>query len=646
MFIGYSTSHKGYLCFHKPTERIYVARHVVFNESIFPYSVSSHNSAPNLSTPASPELNSNLLEQAVELYTSSATFQTAPTIQPTIQPSLTIHPTSHSLPNFPSLPAPHQHQQYVPSHYRPAESSTHPMTTRAQTGNLKPKILAATLKPEPDPRTYKQALKHKHWQDAMTVEYNALVKNGTWSLVPCPTNVNVMGCKWIYRTKRKSDGSIERHKARLVAQGFSQQEGKDFFETFSPVVKPTTIRLVLSIALSNQWCLRQLDINNAFLNCELSEVVYMRQPKGFEDSHHPNHVCQLRKALYGLKQAPRAWFTKLKHYLITQGFRTCQSDTSLFVHHSVAATIYILVYVDDLIITGTDSGLINNFIINLNKVFALKDQGELHYFLGLQITRTSSGVQLTQEGYVRDIMESTNMFAAAPITTPADPQHRLVKAGEPFDDPALYRRTVGSLQYATITRPDITYAVKRILRYLAGTLSHSLHFSPTQATSFLAYSDAGWISDSDDSRSQFGYAIFHGSNLISWTSRKQKVVARSSTEAEYRSLAYTAAELLWLNLLASELHVPITGPLLLLRDNVGAIFLSKNPVISTRSKHIALDFHFIHDQVDSGTLKIGHVSSVDQLADIFTKPLSKDRVSFLRSKLRVLPNHQLAGGNK
>lgn len=496
----------------------------------------------------------------------------------------------------------------------------------------------------------------------MTVEYNALVKNGTRSLVPCPTNVNVVGCKWIYRTKRKSDGSIERHKARLVAQGFSQQAGKDFFETFSPVVKPTTIRLVVSIALSNQWCLRQLDINNAFLNGELSEVVYMRQPKGFEDSHHPDHVCQLRKALYGLKQAPRAWFTKLKHYLITQGFRACQSDTSLFVHHSAAATIYILVYVDDLLITGTDSSLINNFIINLNKVFALKDQGELHYFLGLQITRTSSGVQLTQEGYVRDILESTNMSAAAPITTPADPQHRLVKAGEPFDDPALYRRTVGSLQYATITRPDITYAVnrvcqfmhsptldhwravKRILRYLAGTLSHSLHFSPTQATSFLAYSDAGWISDSDDSRSQFGYAIFHGSNLISWTSRKQKVVARSSTEAEYRSLAYTAAELLWLNLLAAELHVPITGPPLLLCDNVGAIFLSKNPVISTRSKHIALDFHFIRDQVDSGTLKIGHVSSVDQLADIFTKPLSKDRVSFLRSKLRVLPNHQLAGG--
>ncbi|KAL8153323.1 hypothetical protein V2J09_011083 [Rumex salicifolius] len=221
------------------------------------------------------------------------------------------------------------------------------------------------------------------------------------------------------------------------------------------------------------------------------------------------------------------------------------------------------------------------FITALNKIFALKDQGDLHFFLGLQIHRTDSGITLTQESYIKDILDRANMASASSISTPADPQSRLVRAGEP--------RTVGSLQYATITRPDVAYAVnrvcqfmhsptvdhwraiKRILRYLAGTLDHYLHFKPTKAASFLAYSDAGWLSDSDDSRSQFGYAIFHGQNLVSWTSRKQRVVARSSTEAEYRSLAYT-------------------------------------------------------------------------LADIFTKPLSKDRVSFLRSKLQILPTHQLVGG--
>nr|KAJ0191944.1 hypothetical protein LSAT_V11C800425760 [Lactuca sativa] len=246
--------------------------------------------------------------------------------------------------------------------------------------------------------------------------------------------------------------------------------------------------------------------------------------------------------------------------------------------------------------------------------------------------------------------------------TSADAYSRLQKAGDPFSDPKLYRQVVGSLQYATITRPDIAYsvnrvcqfmhsptnrhwqAVKRILRYLKGTITHCLHFTPTKAKGLHAFFDCGWISDTDDSRSQYGFVIFHGSNLISWTCRKQKVVARSSTEAEYRSLAYTTAELMWLKQLVIDLQAPIHTPPLLLCDNVGAIFMSKNPVISTRSKHIALDFHFIREQVEAGELNICHVSSVDQLADLFTKPLGKDRVSFLRSKLQVLPALELAGG--
>ncbi|KAL4577991.1 hypothetical protein LXL04_014106 [Taraxacum kok-saghyz] len=254
------------------------------------------------------------------------------------------------------------------------------------------------------------------------------------------------------------------------------------------------------------------------------------------------------------------------------------------------------------------------------------------------------------------------MQDAASISTPADCQTKLVLADEPFSNPKLYRQVVGSLQYATITRPDIAYAVnrvcqymhsptiqhwqavKRILRYLKGTIQHCLHFSPTTATSLLAYSDAGWISDKDDSQSQYGFAIFHGPNLISWTSRKQKVVARSSTEAEYRSLAYTAAELLWIKQLLNDLFVPFTTPPLLLCDNVGAIFMTKNPVIRTRSKHIALDFHFIREQVEAQALVVHAVSSVDQLADIYTKPLSKDRFQFLRHKLQIRPAFELAGG--
>lgn len=324
--------------------------------------------------------------------------------------------------------------------------------------------------------------------------------------------------------------------------------------------------------------------------------------------------------------------------------------------------IYLLVYVDDVIITGSNAPQIQQFIQQLNKVFALKDLGKLHHFSGLQITATTTGLALSQQRYIEDILHRSKMQDSTPISTPADPNSRLTHHGEPFHDPTFFRQIVGSLQYATITRPDIAYAVnrvcqfmhsptthhwqatKRILRYLKGTSHHCLQFKPTTANYLLAYSDAGWISNKEDSRSQYGYAIFHGSNLINWTSRKQRVVARSSTEAEYRSLAYTTAEMLWLQQLIHELHAPITKQPMLLCDNVGAIFMSKNPVISTRSKHIALDFHFIRENVENGTLKICYSSSVDQLADIFTKPLSKDRIISLRTKLQVRPVLALAGG--
>ncbi|CAN1345150.1 Retrovirus-related Pol polyprotein from transposon TNT 1-94 [Linum perenne] len=693
VLIGYSASHKGYLCYHRPTSRIYVARHVVFDESVFPYATAQPMPPPpTYLVPPSPDP-TFFLKHAI-----NATLPCTPPHSPTfhsltqspshnthvsqVPSSSTISPPSHDTPHIstphhlsqtsahsptylrPTISSEAKCTQPPKTHYRPSTSSVHPMTTRAATKSLKPKTFSTTLVTplEKEPSTFNQAIKHTCWQIAMQDEYNALMRNNTWSLVACPTNVNLVGCKWIFRIKRNSDGTVQRHKARLVAQGFSQEAGVDYFETFSPVIRPTTIRLVLSIALSKGWIIRQLDINNAFLNGDLTDEVYMQQPRGFEDSTHPTYVCRLNKALYGLKQAPRAWFTKLKTYLLTQGYRACHSDTSLFTHMTSTSTTYILVYVDDLIITGSDSHYIQHFITNLNAMFSLKDLGGLSFFLGLQIHRTDKGLQLSQQQYLHDVLAKCNMLDSSSVTTPADPQTRLVKYGEPCLDPQLYRQIVGSLQYATITRPDITYAVnrvcqfmhspttshwqavKRILRYLNGTLSHSLQFKPTTADSLVAFSDAGWVSDKEDSRSQYGYAIFHGPNLISWTSRKQKVVARSSTEAEYRALAYTAAELLWLKQLLTDLHMPLKHPPLLLCDNVGAIFLSKNPVISTRSKHIALDFHFVRELVEAAQLRIAHVSSHDQLADIFTKALPKDRINYLRHKLQVQPDLALAGG--
>ncbi|CAN0920957.1 Retrovirus-related Pol polyprotein from transposon RE2 [Linum grandiflorum] len=684
IFLGYSSSHKGYLCYHQPTSRLYISRHVIFDEDTFPYQ--SPASPPFPATqPSSPAPNFVLAQAATA--PPSTGLSSGPTSTPTHTSSISSHlspstsstsshrsspPDSTSPTNQPSPPS---YQRPIVSssarytrpsttHFRPAQQSKHPMTTRAATNKLKPKTFTASLLTSPflEPRTFKEAIKHDRWHRAMKTENDALIRNGTWSLVPRPINVNVLGSKWIFRNKFNSDGSLQRHKARLVAQGCSQQESVDFYDTFSPVVKPTTIRLVLSIALSNGWTLRQLDINNAFLNGDLNEEVYMAQPKGFEHPDFPHHVCRLHKAIYGLKQAPRAWFKKLKGYLVSAGYHACLSDTSLFVLKTPTTTTYVLVYVDDLIITGSDSSYIASFIRTLDKHFSLKDMGELHHFLGLDIRRTAVGLQVNQRSYLQGILHRVNMTTCSSVSTPADPQNKLCKAGTPFSDPHLYRQTVGSLQYATITRPDITYsvnrvcqymhaptdahwqAVKRILRYLNGTLDHALHYTPTKADRLVAFSDAGWVSDSDDSRSQYGYAIYHGSNLISWTSRKQLVVARSSTEAEYRSLAYTAAELIWLHHLLQELHNPLPESPLLFCDNAGAIFMSKNPVISTRSKHIALDFHFIREQVEQGTLQISYLSTTDQIADIFTKALSRSRLHDLRLKLQVRPALGLARG--
>ena len=234
----------------------------------------------------------------------------------------------------------------------------------------------------------------------MEAEYQVLRRNCTWTHVPCPPNANVVDCKWVYRIKRRADGSIERYKARLVAKGFHQEEGVDFHDTVSPVVKPSTIKLVLSYAVTKGWDLNQLDVNNAFLNGDLTEVVYMSQPPGFIDKSHPHFVCRSSKALYGLKQAPRAWFLKLKTFLLSHGYTCCYSDSSLFVRHTPSSTTYLLVYVDDIIITGSDPSYISSFTQSLDLEFSLKDLGNLSFFLGIEVSRVGSGMHLSQASYI------------------------------------------------------------------------------------------------------------------------------------------------------------------------------------------------------------------------------------------------------
>ncbi|XP_060182800.1 uncharacterized mitochondrial protein AtMg00810-like [Lycium barbarum] len=347
---------------------------------------------------------------------------------------------------------------------------------------------------------------------------------------------------WIFRHKEHSDGSFERHKAR------------------HPVVKPATIRTVLSLALSNAWPIHQLDVKNAFLHGELKETVHMHQPVGFRDPTHLDYVCSLKKSLYGLKQAPQA----------------CKSDHSLFIYRKGIDMAYLLLYVDDIILTTLSDDLRKSIMTLLNSEFAMKDLGPLNYFLGIAVTRHAGGLFLSQKKHAEEIIERASMSSCRPSATPVDTKPKLsATSTSPFKDPSLYRSLAGALQYLTFTRPDISYAVqqiclfmhnpmevymnslKRIVRYIKGTLDHGLHLYPSKPTTLISYTDADWGGCPDTRRSTSGYCVFLGDNLISWSAKRQATMSRSSAEAEYRGVANVVGESCWLRNLLLELHCPI-----------------------------------------------------------------------------------------
>jgi hypothetical protein len=320
-----------------------------------------------------------------------------------------------------------------------------------------------------EPQFLQEALEDKNWKHAMDLEYSALMKNRTWHLVPPQKWRNVIDCEWVYKIKRKAYGSLDRYKARLVAKGFKQRHGLDYEETFSPVVKPATIRTILSLAVSKGWSLRQLDVQNAFLHDKLEEDVYLHQPPGYEDKTKSQYVCRLDKALYGLKQALRAWYSRLSSKLIELGFKISKADNSLFYVNNSELTIFILVYVDDIIVASSRSNAVRALLKKLGDEFALKDLGELHYFLRIEVAQNRDGIVLTQEKYANDLLRKSGMIQCNPGTTPLSISEKLSAAkGKPLGptDTTHYRSIVGALQYLTLTRPDLSFTVNKVCQYL------------------------------------------------------------------------------------------------------------------------------------------------------------------------------------
>jgi histone deacetylase 1/2 len=387
--------------------------------------------------------------------------------------------------------------------------------TRLQSGISKPKkftdgtIRYAHFCSTGEPSTIADAFADSRWKAAIDEEYNALIANNTWHLVPSTSGQNIIDCKWVYKVKTKADGTIDRYKACLVAKVFKQQYGIDYEETFSTVVKAATIHVVLPLVVSRGWILLQLDVKNVFLHGVLKKEVYMRQPPGYETSL--GHVCMLDKALYGLKQAPRAWYFCLSSKLQSIGFCASKVDTSLFFYNKGGVTIFMLIYVDDIVVVSSSEKAIDALLHDLGFDFALKDLGDLHYLLGIEVKKVPDGIILSQENYANDLLHRVNMQIGKTVDTPLSVSEKLSLTDAEVlssDDFTNYRSIVGALQYITLTRPDIAFsvnkvcqfhhapttvhwrAVKRILRYWRGTISLGLRLSKSSSTVVSAFSDA------------------------------------------------------------------------------------------------------------------------------------------------------------
>jgi histone deacetylase 1/2 len=489
-----------------------------------------------------------------------------------------------------------------------------------------------------EPINYQEAITHTGWKNAIDSEVQSILKNKTWDVIDRPPDRKPISAKWIFKVKQNNDTT--KLKARIVARGFQQREGVDYQDIFAPVVRWSTIRIILALAAKNKWDLHQMDVITAFLNGTINEDVLMEIPEGFPEFGNPTRVCRIKRALYGLKQAPKAWYSRIDAWLTSQGYTRSKYDPNLYFATKDGKRVFILLYVDDLLITGDDKERIAQLKAALKQEFAMTDLGHAKQYLGAEILRFPHGILITQSAYIRKLLQRFGMENCNMSQLPMDPNVQLQKhMGTDTVNPELYRSLVGSLIYLTNTRIDISYAVgcvarymdfpevahlnaaKRILRYLNGTINHGLFMSSDNNEEYHAYADADWGRDLDTRRSTSGILHKLGNSCFFWSSKLQPTVSLSTTEAEYRVLTDASKDVLYFRRLLTELGINMEKPTTLLSDNQSCLKLVQNPVMHARTKHIGIQHHFIRETTQSGDVHVLFTPTCSQQADFLTKPL-------------------------
>ena len=508
--------------------------------------------------------------------------------------------------------------------------------------------------PEPateDPWTHEEALARPdaaEWHVAMDAKIAQHMQRGTWTLVDCPPDRRPLNCKWVLITKHDAEGNPIKKKRRLVVKGFTQIPGIDFDQTFTPVVRMETLRILIALATITHADIQTVDVVGAYLNGRLEEAIYMRQPLGYDDGMQ--RVCLLALALYGLKQAGRVWHEHVKRTFTELGFTQLISDQWVFIRAEGEHFWWVAIWVDDMLIISSSPNDTVEFKTAFAAKYTISDLGPIRQIVGLEVQRTDKTTLITQRAYINRILARYGMADANPVHTPLGHNVILDKHAGAIDSVlrTRYQQMIGALMYAALgCRFDIAHtvqhlsqfssnpmpehltAVKHVYRYLKATRDLRLTYRANGQIEFDAYADADWANDRTDRKSVTDQVMILANGPVTWAAHKQRRVAKSSTEAEYVAASSASAEIVWLRSLLAELGFQYDAPTPLFLDNRGAIATALAQVNHSRTKHIDIHHHYIRDHVADKTIKVIHVPSNDNLADLFTKALPRLRFDFL-----------------